>query len=705
MSVMDPGPYLPPSWDVKEPCYWYDNTKFDPEAPGCLIDVPQSMKYIMQVQEKLKQKKKAADPNYDPNTDPAFAAPRKQMPPIVTINHLEAAMYVFRKGENHQQKLETAPNGRLYVDDVDTIYPEFPLVSEFDEWYAEEQQREEEQRKKEQNERLQRQRQESGGFFRKHSSKDSSSSSPPLDRRSQQQEEQQQQEQQYPQPPVYTDEDLKRGYRIVTGTDEDRELFRVPRYMYGDDDDHEYPECRAWSEPEMRVHCAKGWVASRAREEYEQRQELEWLAEDNKKDLQKLEELLSANVTPPTDPPSEAPSPATISNNIQPTSEETSAAGARRLSEVEDLKSRSPADLPQSTTAPSASVSSDIAKSAETDSLGTTSDVGSSASDSDETCTYQTCDFSNLDTGVLLRSVDQADALQSSCALVVRGYEHTSNELHASGSRAINVFNSSSPTARQWNLGSPHWSCGGNPQVNGVGGRSDGDFPNCGEGGQGNILVLQSKGTPQRVPRSSEQGGCIHLEFVDPVDLTNLAILIASTGEEAITVSILAGDGEEIRIVSPNNVAENSLWLLNTTDLSAPVRNTLVAEICFRSFGGVSSISFRKNCDSETGEESTEIDSEKKEVALKHSANEEKLSSNNVNTIRRDEASGSKAWELPTEKETATPTQRPSALEPTDSPSELPTKKETATPTQGPSALEPTDSPSELPTETETSPP
>ena len=143
-------------------------------------------------------------------------------------------------------------------------------------------------------------------------------------------------------------------------------------------------------------------------------------------------------------------------------------------------------------------------------------------------CPLTTCDFSKLRVGVFSTDVEQNDKLLNTCQLSITG-----NMADGTGNLAVNVFNSSSPTAGQWPmLGSPHASCGGDPRVVGAGGSAQGFFPNCKS--QDNVLVVQRPGEPEEVPTSSDAGGCIFISFVDPVDLSSLAVMSTDPGEPIV---------------------------------------------------------------------------------------------------------------------------------------------------------------------------
>ena len=143
-------------------------------------------------------------------------------------------------------------------------------------------------------------------------------------------------------------------------------------------------------------------------------------------------------------------------------------------------------------------------------------------------CPLTTCDFSKLRVGVFSTDVEQNDKLLNTCQLSITG-----NMADGTGNLAVNVFNSSSPTAGQWPmLGSPHASCGGDPRVVGAGGSAQGFFPNCKS--QGNVLVVQRPGEPEEVPTSSDAGGCIFISFVDPVDLSSLVVMSTDPGEPIV---------------------------------------------------------------------------------------------------------------------------------------------------------------------------
>ena len=142
-------------------------------------------------------------------------------------------------------------------------------------------------------------------------------------------------------------------------------------------------------------------------------------------------------------------------------------------------------------------------------------------------CPLTTCDFSNLHIGKLSNDVNQTSMLRKQCHLSVSG-----SMANGMGNLAVSVFNSSHPTAQQLMLGSPHASCGGDPRVLGPGGSVHGPFPNCKS--QGSMLVLQNPAIPSRTPSSHDKGGCLFLDFVDPVQLKNVVILSTDPGEPVV---------------------------------------------------------------------------------------------------------------------------------------------------------------------------
>ena len=122
------------------------------------------------------------------------------------------------------------------------------------------------------------------------------------------------------------------------------------------------------------------------------------------------------------------------------------------------------------------------------------------------------CDFSTLDAGSLLSNSEQNDKLTRSCSLSVSGANTNSM-----GTREIDVLETGGVLYGMSDLGSPHSSCGGHRSVTGSGGRSDGPFPNCEP--QGKVVVLeQAEDDPMK-------GGCVNVDFVDPVVLNGLGLL------------------------------------------------------------------------------------------------------------------------------------------------------------------------------------
>ena len=106
--------------------------------------------------------------------------------------------------------------------------------------------------------------------------------------------------------------------------------------------------------------------------------------------------------------------------------------------------------------------------------------------------------------------------------------------------REINVFNSSSITGGDTDLGSPNEGCTPSGPGVGAGGNPLSDFPNCEP--QGNLLIVQEMNNGVLVaednPDDERQGGCIIFTFEDPFELVNMGIMDIDEDEGAnITVS------------------------------------------------------------------------------------------------------------------------------------------------------------------------
>ena len=134
------------------------------------------------------------------------------------------------------------------------------------------------------------------------------------------------------------------------------------------------------------------------------------------------------------------------------------------------------------------------------------------------------CDFAGLVEGVGLSDVDQRDILEHSCAFAVTG-----TNADTTGSRSVNVLDSSNISRRDgvWDLGSPHSSCGGPANVPGI----NCTFSNCMS--QGNILYVEEENM------SSMKGGCMNIDFVDPVQITGIGVLnMPNEGTVRVTVCL-----------------------------------------------------------------------------------------------------------------------------------------------------------------------
>ena len=148
---------------------------------------------------------------------------------------------------------------------------------------------------------------------------------------------------------------------------------------------------------------------------------------------------------------------------------------------------------------------------------------------SDDSIEFVHCDFSSLDSGVLLSDAEQNDKLERDCSLTMSGANGNGKE-----TRQIEVFNTAKAAVNgMFNLGSPHSSCGGHRGVNGSGGHAESVFANC--EAQGNVLVLEQ----EEDGSGPVAGGCMNVDFVDPVVLDGLSLLDLPDQETVkITVSL-----------------------------------------------------------------------------------------------------------------------------------------------------------------------
>lgn len=148
-----------------------------------------------------------------------------------------------------------------------------------------------------------------------------------------------------------------------------------------------------------------------------------------------------------------------------------------------------------------------------------------------------TCGFDFLETGVFVSSPSQTSDLMAMCGFTVTAMEWNGANAH----KNVNVFDTASPTAGDYDLGSPHASCGGDPLVNGMGGHKDAIHPNCSP--QGKCLVIQDPDSPEAVPDDEADGGCMVFSFdplftpasigiLDGEDDDNLSIEVSRNGVE-----------------------------------------------------------------------------------------------------------------------------------------------------------------------------
>ena len=110
---------------------------------------------------------------------------------------------------------------------------------------------------------------------------------------------------------------------------------------------------------------------------------------------------------------------------------------------------------------------------------------------------YVHCDFSSLTNGVIMSDVHQADLLEHSCSFTVTGAD-----VDTLGSRQVNVLDTANVSNGVWDLGS------------------------------GKAIFLEED------DKRDKQGGCLNIDFVDPVDLVGMGILnVLTEGSVKITVS------------------------------------------------------------------------------------------------------------------------------------------------------------------------
>jgi len=148
----------------------------------------------------------------------------------------------------------------------------------------------------------------------------------------------------------------------------------------------------------------------------------------------------------------------------------------------------------------------------------------------------------------------------------------------------LNVLDSFLSSGLKSDFGSPHRSCGGHQSVDGEGGQADGLYPNC--EAQGNVVVLEPDSQAQA------SGGCMNLDFSDPVMLTGLALLNLPD-DEPVKITIMDGDGSEHVITSPDNAGRNSLWKVHMTHPEVKIKGAVLLTICFTdSPGALSYVDF-----------------------------------------------------------------------------------------------------------------
>jgi len=164
--------------------------------------------------------------------------------------------------------------------------------------------------------------------------------------------------------------------------------------------------------------------------------------------------------------------------------------------------------------------------------------------------------------------VEQGDRLFKQCGVTISAA--TSD---GAGTLEVISFDTSTSSLRMSDLGSPHRSCGGHRVVRAPGGHSAGRYPNCEP--QHNVLILKQ-------PRKNtlDTGGCLNVDFGDPVMLHGLGLLNVPY-EEPVKVTIMNGDGSDIVILSPDNLGKNSLWKVLATNPEIQRKGVVIVTLCF----------------------------------------------------------------------------------------------------------------------------
>jgi hypothetical protein len=136
-----------------------------------------------------------------------------------------------------------------------------------------------------------------------------------------------------------------------------------------------------------------------------------------------------------------------------------------------------------------------------------------------------------LRAGVFLNELEQREKLIEDCGMIVSVVDRTTGE----EAGRVNVFDSANIRSRlpgdDSDLGAPNEGCeGGGPGV-GAGGKPTAAFPNCSP--QGNLLIIQNE--QEVLPNDSPFGGCILVEFIRYVELSDMGLLDL---EEGATITV-----------------------------------------------------------------------------------------------------------------------------------------------------------------------
>ena len=171
-----------------------------------------------------------------------------------------------------------------------------------------------------------------------------------------------------------------------------------------------------------------------------------------------------------------------------------------------------------------------------------------------------TCDFDFLDTGVFVSRPKQASKLAETCGFTVTATEWNDGSL----SQDVNVFDTASPTAGDFDLGAPHASCGGDSRVNGAAGHKDEPHANCAP--QGKALVVQDAKSPENVPDDGADGGCLVVSFNPLFTPVSVGIL---DGEDNDNMTIEVRTKTDVKERWMRRVYRQTDWLNSQTRRTA----------------------------------------------------------------------------------------------------------------------------------------